>query len=308
MKKMLLLLFMLPLAALAQKKVAITIDDLPYAGPGDHSIQNMKAVNDAVLAQLGKHGIKAVGFVNEGKVERHGKAKEKRAILHDWLDAGQELGNHTYSHLKLYDTSLVAFKADVLKGAILTKKLLDEQNQPLRYFRHPYSNTGATAEVKEGLDKFLHAQSYQAAPHTVESSDWLFNAVYAKAKIKGDTLMMQRIAASYLNQTARMFDYFEQQAQKVVGRPIPHIYLCHVNELQADALDELLLMLENKGYTFVSLEEALEDKAYQLEDYYVGKQGPSWLHRWNRQEEMNVLLRQEPALEEGIYELFKNYE
>lgn len=56
---------------LEQKKVAITLDDFPFAGPGDRSIRNIKAVNDSPRPQLKRHGIKAVGFVNEEKIERN---------------------------------------------------------------------------------------------------------------------------------------------------------------------------------------------------------------------------------------------
>ncbi len=38
-------------------------------------------------------------------------------------------------------------------------------------------------------------------------------------------------------------------------------------------------MIKSKGYRFVSLEEAMKDKAYQLKDNYVGSRGISWIHR-----------------------------
>jgi hypothetical protein len=39
-------------------------------------------------------------------------------------------------------------------------------------------------------------------------------------------------------------------------------------------------MLERRGYTFVTLEEAMSDRAYQLPDTYTGEWGISWLQRW----------------------------
>ena len=39
-------------------------------------------------------------------------------------------------------------------------------------------------------------------------------------------------------------------------------------------------MLQARGYTFVSLDEALADPAYALADGYVGPRGLSWVHRW----------------------------
>lgn len=117
----------------------------------------------------------------------------------------------------------------------------------MRYFRYPYMNTGPSREVKEAFEKFLKNRGYQAVPHTVESSDWLFNAIYAKAKLKGDTATMKLVSDEYVAQTARMFDYFESKAQQLFERPVPHIYLCHVNDLQADSFGKLAAVLKAKA-------------------------------------------------------------
>jgi hypothetical protein len=39
-------------------------------------------------------------------------------------------------------------------------------------------------------------------------------------------------------------------------------------------------MMKKRGYQFISLEEALGDKAYKLEDKFAGRAGISWLQRW----------------------------
>ena len=41
-------------------------------------------------------------------------------------------------------------------------------------------------------------------------------------------------------------------------------------------------MFRRRGYTFVSLDQALADAAYRLRDEYVGHGGFSWIHRWSR--------------------------
>ncbi|HEY8462181.1 MAG TPA: hypothetical protein VIM99_17460, partial [Blastocatellia bacterium] len=50
------------------------------------------------------------------------------------------------------------------------------------------------------------------------------------------------------------------------------------NELTADNLDALATMLENKGYRFISLEEALKDPVYQAPDKYIATS--DWLSHW----------------------------
>jgi hypothetical protein len=50
--------------------------------------------------------------------------------------------------------------------------------------------------------------------------------------------------------------------------------------LNADHFDELITRMKKRGYQFISLEEALRDKAYGLEDRFIARAGISWLQRW----------------------------
>ena len=56
--------------------------------------------------------------------------------------------------------------------------------------------------------------------------------------------------------------------------------LIHASLLNADRFDTLARVIERRGYTFVTLEEALADSAYRSADTYVGPAGITWLHRW----------------------------
>lgn len=47
-------------------------------------------------------------------------------------------------------------------------------------------------------------------------------------------------------------------------------------------MPDLLTMMRRRGYSFVSLDRALEDPAYGMAESYVGKGGFSWVHRWSR--------------------------
>ena len=45
-------------------------------------------------------------------------------------------------------------------------------------------------------------------------------------------------------------------------------------------LDRLLDDFRARGYEFVSLDEALQDPAYESPDEFTGRGGITWLHRW----------------------------
>ncbi len=69
-----------------------------------------------------------------------------------------------------------------MRGETVTRMLLAERGLKLRYFRHPFLFTGMTPEYKRGLDEFLAARGYTVAPVTVDNADYVFAALYQKAK------------------------------------------------------------------------------------------------------------------------------
>jgi hypothetical protein len=75
-------------------------------------------------------------------------------------------------------------------------------------------------------------------------------------------------------------DYFERQSLALLGREVRQVLLMHANALNADSLPDLLALLRRRGYSFITLDRALEDEAYALPDGYFGPAGISWLHRW----------------------------
>ena len=54
------------------------------------------------------------------------------------------------------------------------------------WFRHPYTHTGPTPEIKAALDAFLNEHGYEVAPFTIEAADYAFAAVYERALMAGD--------------------------------------------------------------------------------------------------------------------------
>ncbi|HEX8633089.1 MAG TPA: polysaccharide deacetylase family protein [Pyrinomonadaceae bacterium] len=263
----------------ARREVAITIDDLPMAG-GVYDLAGLRTATKKLLAPLVKHRVPAVGFVNEGNLYVTGEVDARIDVLRMWLDAGMTLGNHTFSHASFSRTPLQQFMDEVIHGEVVTRRLMKEKGLSKLYFRFPFNNTGATKETKEAMQAFLKSRGYEVAPFTVEHEDYVFDPVYRKAKQRKDEALMQRIRAAYLAHLDTKFDYYERRSQMLLGREVKQIFLIHVNEINADTMDETIAKLKRRGYSFITLEQALQDKAYQIKDEYVGDTGISWLHRW----------------------------
>ena len=256
--------------------MAITIDDLP--SPYD-DIETIHYVAEHLIPKIMRNGIPAVGFVNEYKLYVTGQIDERVAVLERWMHAGIELGNHTFSHIRIDDATVDEYEADVIRGETVTSWLMRRAGKKLRYFRHPQLRTGPTLEYKIAVDTFLDSRGYTVAPVTIDNDEYIFAAVYHRAKLHGDSAIMSRIASDYLAYMSGMIDHFEETSIGFLGRNINHILLLHANELNADYFDELIRTLTNRGYAFITLEEALSDPAYSLPESCSTK-GISWLYRW----------------------------
>ena len=262
------------------RQVAITIDDLP-AGMADRlPATEITAMTTKLLTTLRDQKIPAVGFVNEKKLYKPGEVDERIKALQMWLDYGFELGNHTFSHASLNQVGLKAWEDDVIQGESVTRMLLAQRKMKLRYFRHPYLDTGRDLLTRREAEAFLVGRGYRIAPITLDGWDWMFAGLYEDAKKRNDTAMQQQIAKEYLAYHDAVFAYSEQLSAKIVGYEPKQILLLHASNLEADYIGELLDVLRKRGYRFITLEDALGDTAYSLPDTYVGEEGTGWLDHW----------------------------
>jgi peptidoglycan/xylan/chitin deacetylase (PgdA/CDA1 family) len=287
----------------ARRTVALTFDDLPEVFSRD--LATMKRNTTELLRVLKLHRAPAIGFVNEGKLHRPGEIDARTEVLKQWVDAGIILGNHGFSHLRLLNTPLLTYEDDVIKGEVITRRLMNERQPYQLYYRHPYTSTGPNKEVKAAFENFLRERGYKVAPFTIENSDYIFNQIYSDARRNKDTALMERIRKTYLDYNDGQFEFIERLASEMFGRDISQILLIHANDINADCLDEMLKRLEARGYRFVALDQALEDKAYQTRDDYIGLHGPSWLHRWTVSLGLKMKLDQEPDPPKWVLDMFK---
>ena len=264
-----------------ERRIAITIDDLPWATLGEATPPTLAEYHAKLIAALKAGNAPVIGFVNEGKLVSGGKVDTARVhLLRDWLDAGASLGNHTQNHADLHAVGMDEYESQIMRGETFLRPLLEERGLKPEWFRHPYLRAGRTPEDKATLAEFLRVHGYRIAPVTVDTSDWVYAGAYRKAIAAKDAAMQAKLREDYVPYMLAKVDYFEQQSLALLGYRLPQILLMHANELNADTYAALLEGLRERGYAFVDLEVAMQDPAYQRADAYTGKWGPSWLHRW----------------------------
>lgn len=262
----------------APRTVAFTIDDLPASRSG--SLADMRRITAGLLAGFKAAGIPAIGFVNEAKLAIAGEEAARERLLVDWLDAGHELGNHGYRHVRFHDATLEAMKTDVLDGERVTRRLLAARGRAPRWFRHPTLSTGPDSVSRAAFEAFLAAHGYAVAPVTMDNDEWIYAAAWDKARARGDRAQQQRVARDYLRYMEEVTTFHERLGQELFGRDIAHTLLLHANALNAEYVDDLAAMFRKRGYRFVSMDVAMADPAYRSPDRYIGDKGFSWLQRW----------------------------
>ncbi len=268
------------------RSVAVTFDDLPApsAGVVSNDPAALRETTEKLLAAFREHHVPVVGFVNEGKLFLEGEKPDaieaRAALLEMWLAAGLELGNHTWSHPDLNTTPLEEFEANVVRGAPVTRRLLEAGGRKLRYFRHPFLHVGLELDKRRAFEAFLAARGYTVAPVTIDDDDYVYAAVYADALRRGDRALASTVGEDYLRYMDTVFSFVEEVSRNLTGREIRQVLLLHANALNADYFSRLAGSMEKRGYRFITLEEALGDEAYGLPDSYVGRGGVSWLHHW----------------------------
>jgi len=266
------------------RTVALTVDDLPLAVVGNDQapgeLVEAQRVNAAILKTLLAHHTTAIGFVNEVKVNVTNERDARSHILRDWLQAGMELGNHTYSHSALSDVGVNKYEDDFIRGTPITSAEMKAAGESERYFRYPYLDTGKDKSERDAVVAFYTSRGFINAPVTVQNQDWMFNAAYSDAVAKHDTSAQQHIVDTYLQHTRDVLAHAEDLSRQSFGREIAQVMLLHADALNADHLDEVLSVFEERGYRFIPLQAALQDHAYDTRDEYVGADGISWLDRW----------------------------
>jgi peptidoglycan/xylan/chitin deacetylase (PgdA/CDA1 family) len=260
------------------KEIAVTIDDLPLNGPR-FDLARLQTMTTRLLSGISNDHVPVVGFVNESLLYVPNETDARIALLERWADAGVELGNHTFAHVGFKDTPLNEYEDDFVRGETVTRAILKKRGQKPEYFRHPFLQMGPTRELEESFEVFITARGYRIAPVTIDIMDWMFRVAYANARTRNDTALMQKVATEYLKFAGTKFDFCESMAQDLFGRPIKQILLLHANELNADNFSQLLRLMRDRGYRFVTLKEALSDPVYQFPDKY--KATSDWLGHWS---------------------------
>lgn len=252
-------------------KIAITIDDLPVVSIYESS--DRRHITERILNSLYQHGVKATGFVVGGNIDSDWD------LLAAWLDEGHSLGSQTYSHYDLHVIPEDIFIEDMIKGATVLESFLNGFGQKARFFRHPYLHYGKKPKIRGRVEAILKDNKHKLAHVSVDVDDYIYNLKMDGLKRSNDSARFDVLRTEFIEHVLESIRRAESLANFVVNRPVKHILALHANMLNAVFLGDLLTEIEEFGYEFVTLEEAIKDPLYRMQDEYYGPSGISKIER-----------------------------
>ncbi|WP_260706371.1 polysaccharide deacetylase family protein [Edaphobacter flagellatus] len=257
--------FAVPLCA---QQVAITFDDLPEHGDLPPHVTRLQ-VAKSILATIREERLPPVyGFINAVALK---DTPSEIHVLRAWRAAGQPLGSHTYSHADLSAITPAQYESDIAKNEPLLKQLMGTQDW--RWFRYPYLREGDTLKKRDAIRAYLGQKGYRVAQVSLNFEDWAWNDPYARCSEKHDTEAIQWLHDSYLSSAGDAVTRFRNLTHTLYGRDIRYVLLLHIGPFDAKMFPELIALLRQRGFSFISLPEAMSDPAYSANPNFFGQHG-----------------------------------
>jgi peptidoglycan-N-acetylglucosamine deacetylase len=238
-------------------QVAVTVDDLPVHGPALPGVTRV-AMIDSLLVAFAAHRLPPVhGFVNGKRVDDDPATE---TVLRRWVAAGQELGNHSWSHPSLNSTALDVYLADVRRGEEILARVAP--GQTWKVFRYPFLQQGDTVEKRDGIRRFLQDTGYVVADVTIDADDWAYSPPFVRCAERGDQSALTALRRSFVREHVEELRRIRAVTHALAGRQVPQVLLLHAGAADADAIDALLTAFEAEGARWITLRAALADPFY----------------------------------------------
>ncbi len=225
--------------AKGSKKLAIGFVSIPPLDRTPNAPRDGDATARLLIEELKRYKVPATGFLQGGMISDGEKMFPVRAnIARLWIDAGFEVGLGGFKHIKLFNTPVDDYIANVEENEQVAKKLLGDQGPPLRYFSYPYLNPGKTVEDRAKVEDWLAARGYTSVKYTIDNQEWMYSYAYDMARNDNDVNTMKEIRTAYMAYITKMFDHFEAYSTDMFGRHISQTMVLTPSRLVTDTGDE----------------------------------------------------------------------
>jgi len=244
-------------------EIAFTFDDAPTT---DSSVMSGVERTELIIKALKNNGIPdALFFVTTGNIDVKGKERLTR-----YVESGFHLGNHSHKYGSANKMVVNEFMMDVYQAHLTLKNY----GNILPYFRFPYLHYGSTQDSVKSIQGLLSELGYSNGYVTIDNFDWYINSALVKAKKSGKVIDYDTLGDLYVSIIWQGIEFYDGIAKRVLGRSPRHVLLLHENDTSALFLPKLAKHIRDKGWNFVSPQQAYEDPiSGQFPNVLFHKQG-----------------------------------
>ncbi len=229
-------------------KLAFTLDDAPTIVEPNIPVlpENMDAIREELVSN---HVAHCTAFVVGERAIGH------EGALRRWLDAGYELGNHTFYHGNA--------RTESVEQTIESIRQCDELLAGIgafesgrKWFRFPYLCRGPDPRSRAAVHEGLSELGYRLAPASVNFGDDRFEGPWSASTGSDRELVMGRFLDSCLKTLRNTHQRtLHLNASSQSDRTLGHIAYAHFGPLMRAALPRLIAKLRQSPCCLVPLED-----------------------------------------------------
>lgn len=245
--------------AAAQKRIALSFDDVPrqagaFFTPDERTRELIAALRRGGVAQAGF-------FVTTGNLEKPAGAGGE-ARIQAYVDAGHVIANHSHSHRWLHRIDAAEYIADLDRASAWLKGRPGYR----RWFRFPFLDEGRRDLAKrDAIRAALRERGLRNAYVTIDNYDWHLDSLASAAKREGRAIDMEALKQLYVETLVGAANFTDRVAVKAIGRSPAHVLLLHETDLAAMFVDDLVAGLKADGWEIVGIDEAYRDPIASIE-------------------------------------------
>jgi peptidoglycan/xylan/chitin deacetylase (PgdA/CDA1 family) len=245
--------------ATAQKRIALSFDDVPRA-PG--SFMTPQQRTERLIAALRRARVRqAAFFINPGILQQPwGTGRETQIAA--YVRAGHVLGNHSYSHPHLSEVGAAAFIANIDQAAAW----LDGRPGYRPWFRFPYLDEASRdIPTRDAVRAALRERHLQNGYVTVDGRDWLLDQLINQAHNAGQAIDMNALRDLYIRILVESAEFADQLARDALHRQPVQVALMHETDIEAMFVADAVAALRARGWQIVPIDQAYRDPIASVE-------------------------------------------
>jgi len=245
--------FALAAPAAAQKRIALSFDDVPRT-PGAFMTPQQRT--DRLIAALRRARVRQVAFfVNPGNLQQPWGAGREGQIA-AYVRAGHVIGNHSFSHPHLSEIGATAFVANIDQAAMW----LNGRPGYRPWFRFPFLDEASRdIPTRDAVRAALRERHLQNGYVTADSMDWLLDQLIGQAHAAGQTIDMNALRDLYVRIVVESAEFSDRLARDALHREPVQVILMHETDIEALFVADAVAALRAHGWRIVPIDEAYRD-------------------------------------------------